>query len=156
MKLFVIGVVASVAIPLSSFFWEQDKAEPSITNYTVTYAKADPTPTPKPEPVMLTKPGDPYLNSLAESMGITLPVFYGTCPSYGQDSSDVTGCYFPGSHHITVTHVADSYGEEYISCVIVHEFRHYDQYVKGLISVEKGVITNRDWLELDAYNYAGC
>jgi hypothetical protein len=158
LKLFVIGVVASLAIPLSSFFWEQKSVEPTITNYTVTYAKADPipTPTPSPTPIVYKVLGDPYLNSLALSVGVTLPVYYGTCPVPGADAAQVTGCYYPGDDRITVTHVADAYGEEYISCVIVHEARHYEQYEKGLMNVEKGVITNRDWLESDAYNYAGC
>ena len=155
MKLFVVGVIAALAVPLSSFFWEQDP-ESTVTNYTVIHAKADPTPTPTPTPIVYKVLGDPYLNSLALSVGVTLPVFYGTCSVPGSDSSLVTGCYYPGDRKITVTHVADLYGEEYISCVIVHEFRHYDQYVKGLMNVEKGVVTNRDWLESDAYNYAGC
>ena len=156
-KLFVFGVIASLAIPLSSFFWEQ-KSSSSVTNYTVTYAKPDstPTPTPTPTPIVYKELGDPYLNSLALRVGVALPVYYGTCPSAGGDALLVTGCYYPGDNHITVTHVADAYGEEYISCVIIHEARHYEQYLKGLMNMEKGVITNRDWLESDAYNYAGC
>ena len=156
MKLFVTGVIIALVVPLSSFFWEQDSSG-SITNYTVTYAKIDstPTPTPTPTPIVYKVLGDPYLNSLAINVGVTLPVYYGTCSSAG-DQSLVTGCYFPGDTRIFVTHLADTYGEEYISCVIIHEARHYEQYVKGLMNTEKGVITNRDWLESDAYNYAGC
>ena len=157
MKLFVIGVVAALAIPLSSFFWEEDPG-PTITNYTVTNARPDstPTPTPTPTPSVYKVLGDPYLNSLALSVGVTLPTYYGACPFPDKDPSIIMGCYFPGDTKIIITRYADAYGPEFISCVIVHESRHYEQYVKGLMNVEKGVITNRDWLESDAYNYAGC
>ena len=157
MKIFVTGVIIALVVPLSSFFWEQESGS-GVTNYTVTYAKPDstPTPTPTPTPIVYKELGDPYLNSLALSVGVSLPVYYGSCSSAGTDQMLVTGCYFPGDDRIFVTHNADAYGEEYISCVIVHESRHYEQFIKGLMNREKGVVTNRDWLESDARNYAGC
>jgi hypothetical protein len=161
MKLLVLGSLAAVLLPLLSFYEAPAPAleKSTVTNYTVTEAKADPYTIDIPEEEYVAPPrpiGDPYLMSLGQAMGIDIPIYYGSCYSDTTAADQILGCYYPGSNKIIITQYAGAWGEEHVKCVIMHEYRHYYQDIKGLMRVQKGEIVNRDELELDAYNFAGC
>jgi hypothetical protein len=162
MKLLVIGSLLSVLIPLLTFIEPVSAPEKSITNYTVTNAKADPQTIEEPvedipEKEYVPVPvGDPYLMSLGQSVNVHLPIVFGKCSFEGYSSEQLLGCYYLGSDKIIITEYALAWGEDHVKCVILHESRHHWQDEKGLIKMENGEIVNRDWLELDAYDYAGC
>jgi hypothetical protein len=158
-KLLVLGSLAAVLLPLLSFYEAPAPEQNAVTNYTVTKAKVDPytIDIPKEEYVAPPAPiGDPYLMSLGQMLGVDIPIMYGSCYSDKIAPDQILGCYYPGSNKIFITEYALAWGEEHVKCVILHEYRHYYQDIKGLMRVQKGQIVNRDWLELDAYNYAGC
>lgn len=180
MKLFVVGVIASLTVPLSSFFWEEEP-KATATAYTVTHAKADrspaptstPTPTPTPteteeavveEQVLASsetvvdqpETQDQRVVRLAQSQGISAPVRVGPCNISGLDSSRIMGCYFPGTHYITITPNAAQYHDEFVICIINHEWRHMWQDLNGMYQYTDGYISNAAQLEADAYAYSGC
>lgn len=186
MKLFVLGLIASVAVPLSSFAWNT-KVEESVA------VVADPVPTPireeveltptptptvepvvepapvvapvapvapAPAPVEVTAPAPEtttqYLNRLAAEQGISVPIRYGVCASNGIDPSTINGCYIPFTYFITITDKGLAYGEAWTRCIIKHEYRHYYQDTNNMYQYLNGYISNRNLLEADAQNYAGC
>ncbi len=178
MKLFVIGVIASVTVPLSSFFWEEEP-KTTATVYTVTHAKVDrspePTPTPTPTPTeteeivveeqvlvssepVIEQPEtqDQRVVRLAQSQGISATVRVGQCNINGLDPSRIMGCYLPGTHYITITPNAVQYHDEFVICIINHEWRHMWQDLNGMYQYTNGYISNTAQLEADAYAYSGC
>lgn len=151
-----LGILAAISVPLASFA-HTDPDPNKVTNYSVTNAKQDAYNIPKKEyKTIKVQISDPYLASVASQVGVTLPIVYGSCHSDTVNNEQILGCYYPKSNKIIITQYAAQYGEEHLKCVILHESRHHYQDIKGLMNIEKGVITNRDFLEQDAYNYAGC
>ena len=184
MKLFVLGIIASVAVPLSSFAWNNHEVE-SIAVVadpipTPIREEVIPTPTPtvepvvEPEPVPVVQPApapapviepvvEPapetttqYLNRLAREQGITIPIRFGTCSVAGIDPATINGCYIPYSHYITITAKGVSYGEDWTKCILKHEARHYFQDISGMYQYLNGYISNHQLLEADAQQFAGC
>lgn len=186
MKLFVLGIIASVAVPLSSFAWNNHEVE-SIAVVadpvpTPIHEEVVPTPTPTVEPVVEPEPApvveaapalapqpeaapiQPVAETiqqrvvrLARAQGITIPVYFGVCAgSSTVDPSIINGCYLPGTYYITITNKAISYGDEWTSCIIRHEYRHYIQDTTGMYQYLNGYISNISLLEDDAKRYAGC
>jgi hypothetical protein len=183
MKLFVLGIIAAIAVPLSSFGWEAKASIPVKEYVEVVHEPIrdeptnTPTPTVEPEPIAVPEIAQveaisavqpvpvpepvaettvQYLNRLANAQGITVPIRYGTCIANGIDPSTINGCYIPYSHYITITDKGLAYGEEWAKCIIRHEYRHYFQDVNGMYQYLNGYISNHNLLEADAQNYAGC
>jgi hypothetical protein len=183
MKLLVIGSLIAVLLPLSTF-WTEDTKEKAQT-FTVAEGKvvrdtdlSTPTPTPSqeesslqdsaPEQVVQEKPVAPntvipaqasksqHLTNLALSLGVNIPVVNGPCLIAGVETGTINGCYIPYSHYITVTDRGMSYGDDWLSCIILHEYRHYLQDVGGMYEYENGLISNYEELEIDAAAYSGC
>ena len=182
MKLFVLGIIASVAVPLSSFAWNSHEIESVavVADPAPTPIRDTPTPTPTVEPVVETTPEPtvepapaapvvqpasqpiPDTNAqrvsrLALAQGITIPVYFGVCAgSNTVDPATINGCYLPGTYYITITNKGISYGDEWASCIIRHEYRHYIQDTTGMYQYLNGYISNINLLEDDAQRYAGC
>lgn len=185
MKLFVLGLIASVAVPLSSFAWNTHEVESvavvAESVPTPIRETSTPTPTPTVEPVVEAEPvaapvvaqpapapvivpvvePEPetttqYLNRLAKEQGVNVPIRFGTCSIAGIDPATINGCYIPFSHYITITAKGMSYGESWTRCILVHEGRHYFQDISGMYQFLNGYISNHQQLELDAQQFAGC
>ena len=182
MKLFVLGIIAAVAVPLSSFAWNTHEVESVAVVYepvpTPIRETTTPTPTPTVEPVAepapvieaapapepVAVPVQPVVETvqervvrLARAQGITIPVYFGVCAgSSTVDPAIINGCYIPGTYYITITNKAISFGDDWTSCIIRHEYRHYIQDTTGMYQYLNGYVSNRNQLEADAQNYAGC
>lgn len=180
MKLFVLGLIASVAVPLSSFAWNTHEVESvAVVSEPVPTPIREitiPTPTPTVEPVVesapvveaapapVVVPAQPAIETvqervvrLARAQGITIPVYFGVCAgSSTVDPAIINGCYIPGTYYITITNKAISFGDNWTSCIIRHEYRHYIQDTTGMYQYLNGYISNTNLLEADAQNYAGC
>jgi hypothetical protein len=182
MKLLVIGSLIAVLLPLSTF-WTEDTQEKTQT-FPVAEGKvvrdtelSTPTPTPSQEQsaledsvpeqvvqeVATSNPAIPaqasksqHLTNLALSLGVNIPVVNGPCLIAGVETGTINGCYIPYSHYITVTDRGMSYGDDWLSCIILHEYRHYLQDVGGMYEYENGLISNYEELERDAAAYSGC
>jgi hypothetical protein len=184
MKLLVIGSLIAVLLPLSTF-WTEDAQEKTQT-FPIAEGKvvrdtdlSAPTPTPSqeesnlqdsaPEQMVQEKtvaisPAVPaqaskseHLTNLALSLGVDIPVVNGPCLIAGVETGTINGCYTPYSHYITITTRAMSYGnDEWLSCIILHEYRHYLQDIGGMYEYENGLISNYEELERDAEAYSGC
>lgn len=92
---------------------------------------------------------------LAASAGVSVPVYYSrdSCPN----GDSTNACYWAGKKYITVTPLGFNRDDAFLTCVLRHEDRHAQQDVNGQIEISSdGVVLNREWLEQDALNYAGC
>lgn len=181
MKLFVLGVIGAVLVPLSSFAWDSNEVESIavVADPVPTPIRETSTPTPTPtleavveEPVVEQAPLPPVetveytepeiesqgqrVTRLAQSQGITALVRVGECHIQGLDSSTIMGCYYPGTHYITITPNAIQYDDGFVTCIINHEWRHMWQDLNGMYQYTNGYLSNAPQLEADAYAYSSC
>jgi len=101
-------------------------------------------------------PGESFEARLARiygGLGITKPTYsIGGC-SIGN------ACYVVGTGKMIITTSLATKSDCYLRMVFAHEARHYQQELNGQIQFDANGISNRDWLESDAYSYGyqyGC
>lgn len=92
-------------------------------------------------------------------MAASLPFHVSYSIENGCDSAGALACFRPRSNQILVTTYLSSHSDCTIRIALAHEFRHSQQSRNGQIEYSGGTITNREWLESDAYSFGaryGC
>jgi len=92
-------------------------------------------------------------------MSASLPFHVSYSIENGCDSAGALACFRPSSNQILVTTYLSSHSDCTIRIALAHEFRHSQQSRNGQIEYSGGTITNREWLESDAYSFGaryGC
>lgn len=116
-----------------------------VQEYVQEPAKVIPTPT--------VDPTQDRIHAIASQVGVTVPIAIGECVQH----PGALACFNSVSNTISVTQAGLESSDDFLRCIITHENRHAYQKAAGLITyAPNGYISNREWLEQDAHNFAGC
>lgn len=113
---------------------------------------------PEPEPVLTVQqptvsPQQARIDSIAAKVGVLVPISVGECTQH----PSALACFLTSSNVIHITQAGLASEDGFLTCIVNHENRHAYQKANGLITyAPNGFISNTQWLEEDAHNYAGC
>lgn len=150
-----LPIIAIFLLIIGSSSTDTATAKPRPTPV-VTEVAAVPGPVVTTPPVVVEIPTDPTqerIQRIANAVGVTVPISVGVCEQH----PGALACFKSVSNVISITQAGLASTDDYLSCIINHENRHAYQKAAGLITyAPNGYISNKEWLEQDAHNFAGC